>query len=396
MSDDELPDLEPIDLAEESRRATTAPAAPNDALAAGTPTTGLWSPGWYADPWTAGQYRYWSGQAWTGETNRWGPANAGSARTPGATDPWPSMSTPISSGYSPPFAAANAGAAPAAPPLRGRGPLIAGISALVVAVLLSGAIGFAIESNSHSSSTSQSPSATPFNPAPFIPTPTTPNLGTTSPTTIPPSAISHDPDRHVLSDIVVHQADVAPSRKVLLIPSGNQLNEPTLDLCNGAFPSERLRTARLQVAEVDSSVNPSLSTEAVLYRNTPASEQAFAELRKVSASCPHHEVASPVGDPTAETVFGAPPDGSWPRTPAAVERQAYSFTTIAAATATAPASRTASVAVYLRRGRALLGLYFAAPNGTQSAVAGRRTIEGIVGVFEARMAKLPAAVVNAG
>jgi hypothetical protein len=50
--------------------------------------------------------------------------------------------------------------------------------------------------------------------------------------------------------------------------------------------------------------------------------------------------------------------------------------------------------VYLRRGRALMGVYFAQPDGSQIAVADKTTVAGIVGVFESRMANLPASVVN--
>ena len=32
------------------------------------------APGWYADPWTSGQYRYWNGEAWTTDTHWPGPA----------------------------------------------------------------------------------------------------------------------------------------------------------------------------------------------------------------------------------------------------------------------------------------------------------------------------------
>ena len=53
-----------------------------------------------------------------------------------------------------------------------------------------------------------------------------------------------------------------------------------------------------------------------------------------------------------------------------------------------------SVAVYLRRGRVLMGLYFPQPDGPQAAVAGRSTIPGIVALFEARLAQLPASVVS--
>ena len=373
MSED-LPDLETID-----------PTTPHEPL----PATSAWAPGWYADPWTAGQYRYWSGQTWTGETNRWGPSTSDAAPAAGntgaATNPWPSLSAPAASGYGWPAAPAPEVAPADDAPRRGRGRVIVGVALALVVVLVSGAIGFAIESNSHSNPQSQA------NPLPLIPG------GTTSPTpsTVPGAGVSHDPNRRALSRIVVQQSDVDTSRVVLLIPNGNLLTEPTLDLCNGAYPSERLRTARLQVADVDASTTShmSLSTEAVLYRNAAASEQAFAELRRVSASCPHAPVVSPVGEGTAQTVFKKPPDASWPQVPT-VTRQAYSFVSTTAATATQPASTTPQVAVYLRRGRALLGMYFAQPNGAQSPVAGQRTIEGIVGVFAARLAKLPAAVVK--
>jgi hypothetical protein len=378
MSEDQ-PDLEPIDL-----------SSPREA----SPATAAWVPGWYADPWTAGQYRYWSGQAWTGETNRWGPSTPGTAGAT-ATDPWPSMSTPVSSGYGWPTAPDPDVASVSGPPRRRKGPVIAGVAALVVAVLISGSIGFAIDAHSHKKANAQSPSLQfPFGPGVTAPTPT-PSPSPSPTTTVPGAGVSHDPDRQVLGSIVVRQGDVSTSRSVLLIPQGNLLTEPTLDLCNGTFPSEHLRTARLQVADVDAATGQttSLSTEAVLYRNAAASEQAFTELRTISASCPHRPVVSPVGEPTATTVFNTPPDGAWANVPT-VERQAYSFVSTTVATALQPASRAASVAVYLRRGRALLGLYFDQPSGAQPVVAGQRTIEGIVGVFEARMAKLPAKVVN--
>jgi hypothetical protein len=221
-------------------------------------------------------------------------------------------------------------------------------------------------------------------PGSATPTPTTPpSTGTTTPGSRAPSS---DPDRRALGALVVRQADVG-ARTVLLLPSGNLTSQPTLDLCNGTFASERLRTARLQVVSVDGSGNTSLSTEAVLYRNPTAAAQAFAELRLVRANCPDKPVKSPVGDQTAQTVFKAAPDTTWPRTPT-VDRQAYRFVTKAGG------KSLESTAVYLRRGRALLGLYFFEPDAPQPSVAGQRSIEGIVGVFEARMARLPAAVVN--
>jgi hypothetical protein len=143
----------------------------------------------------------------------------------------------------------------------------------------------------------------------------------------------------------------------------------------------------LQVAELNASGNAVFSTEAVTYKRAAGGAQAFSELRKVRAACPHRPVVSPVGGETAETAFKAPPDGIWART-RSVQRLAYAFDTTAAGT-TSP-----SIAVYLRRGRVLMGLYFPQPNGAQPSVDGKTSIESIVALFEARMAHLPATVVG--
>jgi hypothetical protein len=333
MSDD-TSDLEPIDV-------------------------GRWPPGWYADPWTAGQYRFWNGEAWTGETHRSGPVAApGGAGAP-VTSAWPSTPA-ISAGPVPPTF-------PSYPrPRRGR--ITAVIVGLVVLVLLAGAVGYAIESNANSK---ESAKATPA--------PTTEPGSTAS----PPSAA----DARALSRLVVRQTDVGSARVVLLIPNGNRTSEPTLDLCNGTFATEKLRVARLQVAEVDPAGHLLLSTEAVAYRNAAATTSAFAELRKVSAACPHEPVKSPVGEGTAETEFKARPDRAWPQT-RSVERLAYRFDTTEAGTTSA------SIAVYLRRGRVLLGLYFSKPSDPQPAVDGKTTVEAIVRLFAGRLARLPDSVVN--
>jgi hypothetical protein len=53
-----------------------------------------------------------------------------------------------------------------------------------------------------------------------------------------------------------------------------------------------------------------------------------------------------------------------------------------------------TIAVYLRRGRVLEGLYFNQPSGPQPAVDGATTIEAVTNVFAKRIAALPASVVN--
>ncbi len=326
---EDLPGLEPIDL--EPIDLEPIDLDPVDAS--------VWPPGWYADPWSAGQYRLWNGKAWTGQTYRAGPVTT--------APPWVRN-----------------------PPRRRAGVVVAG---LVVLVLLAGAVGYAIES-----STETSNSATGSR----VPAPTAPGSGSGSGSPTPAAA-----DRAALATLVVEQADIDPTRIVVPLTNGNRTTEPTLDLCNGNFPSEKQRAARLQVAELTSRQEAVLSTEAVVYKRAAGGAQAFAELRKVRTACPHAPVTSPVGEPTVQTAFKARPDRSWPRA-RSVERLAYSFTTTSAG-ATSP-----TISVYLRRGRVLMGLYFPRPGGAQPAVAGKTSIEGIVGVFEARMARLPAKVVG--
>ena len=358
---DDLDSLEPIDVAAEARPAGAAGAPPSGA--AGAPPSG-WPEGWYADPWTAGQYRYWSGQAWTGSTHRWGPANAPAAGA--VTQAWPAPP----SGYGVPAVPVHEPTPAAAP--RRRAAVVAGIVALVAVLVASGAIGYAINANSQSSSSLQ---VTPPTNAP------------TTPTTVPGAVISRDPDRQVLSRLGLRPGDVTGGRTVLLYAKGNTLQEPTLDLCNATFPSERLRSARLQLVDVNSGGNASLSSEAVLYRSPAAAAQAFTEIGRARAECPGTPVTSPVDGTKEQTQFKAAPDGSWPDTPT-VQRLAYRMVT------TANGQSSPLVTVYLRRGRALLGLYFPAPNGAQPSVAGKSSIESIVGLFEQRMAALKALVIN--
>jgi len=227
---------------------------------------------------------------------------------------------------------------------------------------------------------------------------TTSGGGTTAavPTTVPGAlvpgrapAVSADPDQSLLRGLVVRQADVGAAQSVVLIPGGNLVaGQVTLDLCNGSFPSESTRTARLQVVEGDSQGNGVLSTEAVLYQSTKATAKAFDELKQAAAKCPSSLVPGVNGDPAARTTFRSPPDGSWPKTPT-VDRLAYDFDT------TDQSGQTQhTIAVYLRRGRVLLGVYFFAPEGAQPPVGGTTSIPDIVSLFASRLAALPPAAAN--
>jgi len=188
---------------------------------------------------------------------------------------------------------------------------------------------------------------------------------------------------------------VASGTDVILYPGGNEVGAQaaTLDLCNGTFPSESLRVARLQLAAVNANGTntngtASLSAEAVAYSNAAATQQAFTELRKVAASCPAGRVTSPVGEPTVSTHFNAAPDGSWPQTPG-VDRLAFDLVTTDTTGKSQP-----SVAVYLRRGRILEGVYFTTADASQSTIKGQTTMSGIVSFFANRIEQLPASVVN--
>ncbi|MEX1008100.1 MAG: hypothetical protein WD271_09695 [Acidimicrobiia bacterium] len=250
--------------------------------------------------------------------------------------------------------------------------------AIGIALVLIGGLGFAIGWIATPDDASQSSSAPSRDTTPTTPSPST----TGPPATTTPSASA-------LSDLGLRQGDLTSSVSLQLIPGGNRVaGAPTLDLCNGTFPSESERKARLQVVAVDAQGNATLSTEAVLYANAAATERAFTELDATAAKCPSSPVRSPVGESTVTTMFNPAPDGSWPQV-ASVDRLAYEFVT------TDESGQTQhSIAVYLRRGRALMGIYFPDPDSPQSAVAGKTTIPGIVNVFATRMAQLPDSVVD--
>ena len=375
--------------------------------------------GWYPDPWAPAHHRYWDGDVWTAHAFPDGPVQArdrGRIVEGAAAPTAPTPPTTLSSPPPPPEWAAPAGGRPRPVP-RPLEPGPASVEAarrwrlpegraLVALVVLAGLItGFSSVGIFYAltgDSKPAAPAAAPF--VPQLPTTTIPSAtpGTT-PSTVPgappgatPGATPggsasgpSDPSASVLSGLVVNQADVAQTEIVRTLAGGTEVaGQPTLDLCNANFPSESLRTARLQVAAVDAQGDGVLSTEAVLYSNPAATTQAFSELKSTAANCPSGPVVSPAG--TTTTKFNPPPDGSWPSVPG-VERLAYDFVS------TDDGGQTQhTVAVYLRRGRVLMGVYFPRPDGAQPSVRGQTTMAGIVNLFAARLAQLSAAVVNGG
>jgi hypothetical protein len=215
-------------------------------------------------------------------------------------------------------------------------------------------------------------------------------IADTDPRTPNPTAPSQsrDPSAGLLANLIVSDSDVGPTLTVSGLRGGNGLTVPTLDLCNGTFPSEQQRTARLQVAAVDRMGDTALSTEAVLYGSGAGTAAAFKELRETAAACPDRPVESPVGLPSVTTRFSAAPDGDWPPV-ASVERLAFAFETTDDSGDT-----TKSVAVYLRRGRALLGVYFSHTDNPTAVVEGQTALGDIVTIFANRLAKLPVAAIS--
>ncbi|HYH49547.1 MAG TPA: hypothetical protein VEG38_08370 [Acidimicrobiia bacterium] len=199
---------------------------------------------------------------------------------------------------------------------------------------------------------------------------------------------SRDPSAGLLANLIVSDADVGPGQTVSGLPGGNGLRVPTLDLCNGTYASEAQRTARLQVAVVEGLSETVLSTEAVLYSSGAATAAAFTELKSTAAACPDTPVESPVGLPTVTTRFGPAPDGDWPQVPS-VERLAFAFETT-----DENGEKSRSVAVYLRRGRALLGVYFSNADEPKAVVEGKTAFGDIVNIFAERLAKLPVAAIS--
>jgi len=194
-------------------------------------------------------------------------------------------------------------------------------------------------------------------------------------------------DGQVLDGLIVQQSDLGPDNAVVALRDGSDaVNTPTLDLCNGNYPSEGSRIARRQVAVAGLEGTSKFGTEAVTYRDTATSARAFEEVQRVAATCPKTPVPNASGTATYTTLFNPPPDGAWKDAPS-VDRLAYDITQ----RYTDDTSQR-SIVVYLRRGRVLMGLYFPQPDAPPS-VRGKTDVAGIVTVFAERLAALPPAAV---
>lgn len=355
---------------------------------------GVPGPGWYPDPWFTGQHRYWTGATWTGDVFPTGPTGHGATKVElRPVHERPPVAPPTERSQTPPPAPtfnyfSDAPTTVFAPwetleswPAE-RSPRRWSRRTINIVAMATGlVVGFVVVAVVLSSRHQSSDASPPPPAAPFFPTAPTPSPSVTQPV---------DPDASVLQGLVVRQHDVESSYVVELLGGGRDVvGQTTLDLCNGHYPSEALRTARLQVVEYSPTGEAVLSTEAVLYRNPKSAQQAMQEVRSVVAHCPpDRPVVSPVNEPPVTTRFLPAPDGSW-ATVSGVNRAAYSFTTTDAFGVTDQ-----RIAVYLQRGRVLEGVYFDTPIGAQPAVDGQTTVADIVHEFEQRIAALPRSVTD--
>lgn len=347
--------------------------------------------GWYPDPWTAGQRRYWSGERWTAHVfaDRTVGEQAGSAARAGAPNPFRDRATvPPDPGPAPPPQWVGPNATPAPPPpvpyaapvlepppRSSRRPLVwIAVAATLVSAMI---LGFAL---------TRIPGSTP----------TAAPLPSTAPSLVPPPAPSNpaqpsNPVQPIPDDLArlgLQQRDVTGTVVVAPIVGGTQVaGQTTLDLCNASYPSESRRQERVQVAAIDITdpTTTLLSTEAVRYDSAAGTAQAWAEIQAAVADCPGTPVTSPTEGTTLTTTFGPRPDARWPSV-AGVGRLAYDVTTVDAL-----GNRQHIVVVYLSRGNVLLGVYFPQPDQAQTPVQGQTTIPAIVHVFELRLAALPPA-----
>jgi hypothetical protein len=93
-------------------------------------------------------------------------------------------------------------------------------------------------------------------------------------------------DTALLRKIVLAPSQVGAGYQLSQIPGGQKVQgEVTLDFCHGTYPSESLRTARLQVAYSAHGNAYQASNEVVAYRPGGA-QQALGEVKREVAICP--------------------------------------------------------------------------------------------------------------
>lgn len=166
-----------------------------------------------------------------------------------------------------------------------------------------------------------------------------------------------------LSPVVLKGAQIGHGYKLAAFPFGTSfIGEPTLDLCGGSYPSETLRTGRLQVEYTHPKQTVSASNEVVTYVNGGAKE-ALAEVTKVAKSCSAKAVVKTTNGVTVVYQAALLKD---PKLPGAlsvkiVEKQSKGNQHVTET----------GVAIYQIKGNTLSGVYVFVDKGTTFADAER-------------------------
>jgi hypothetical protein len=164
-----------------------------------------------------------------------------------------------------------------------------------------------------------------------------------------------------LDATVLAPAQVGAGYHLLERQGGRGLQTPTMDLCGFRFPSEGLRTGRVQVNYARSASLPALSNEVVSYRRGRAL-QALAEVRAAIRQCPKKAVPNPSGSgpPITFRVTSLPTRGLLPGS--------IAFRVVVSATVSGVRRTETVVVVYQVRSDVLSGVY-AYPAASTTAAA---------------------------
>ncbi len=163
-----------------------------------------------------------------------------------------------------------------------------------------------------------------------------------------------------LSKFVLQGSQIAHGYKLAAYPGGSSfIGETTLDLCGGSYPSENLRTGRLQVSYAHPKKTVDISNEVVTYVSGGA-QQALAEVSKVAHTCSTKSVIQKRGVVT--TTFHATPvhDPKLPHSTVAVKLVIEQTNGKKHVTQT-------GIAIYQVKGNTLSGVYTFATKGTSFA-----------------------------
>ena len=100
-----------------------------------------------------------------------------------------------------------------------------------------------------------------------------------------------------VADLALRASEVGPGYRAQVIPGGRKVKgQVTLDLCGFRYPSDALRTSRIQMLYLHPRDPLALSNEVVRYRGNGA-RQAIGELEWAATHCPKGNKITRIYDP---------------------------------------------------------------------------------------------------